>query len=378
MLNRLWKKRDFFTKIDFTIFFLALALSAMGLSVIYSFGTDNSVFFKQLTALFVAIGVFFLASNIDIYFLKNSKFISLLYFIVIGLFILLIAIGSTYSGAQSWFSFGAFTFQPTDLAKLVLVLVLAKYFFKRHIEISRPKHLLISGIYALVIFVFLALQPDFGSAMIVFFIWFAFVILVGIPKKYIFALFVAGALLFAALYNFFFKEYQKERILTFLDPSRDPLGAGYNIAQANIALGSGEFWGRGISEGTQSRLAFLPESDTDFIFSSFGEEWGFIGVIILFTIFTLMIARIVMIAIKGRTNFESLLVSGVAIYFATHFFVHVGVNLGLMPVTGTTMPFMSNGGSHLVVEYFALGLVNAVARTNRSIHREHLKSTDIL
>jgi rod shape determining protein RodA len=137
-------------------------------------------------------------------------------------------------------------------------------------------------------------------------------------------------------------------------------------------------WGKGISAGTQSRLSFLPEADTDFIFSAYGEEWGFIGIIVLFSIFTILIYRLSTTASLGRTNFESLIISGIAIYFFVHFFVHVGINLGIMPVTGTTMPFMSYGGSHLLIEFFALGLVNAVSRTNRNFHRSQLVDTDII
>ncbi len=371
-------KKSFLKNIDFLSFFSAISLSLIGLSIIYSFGGDNGNFIKQAISLAISIIIFFVVSNMNMYFLKNSKFISFLYFGSVFLFILLIILGSSFSGAQSWFSLGFFAFQPTDLAKIILVLVLAKYFFKRHVEISRPKHLFISGTYTGILFILLAMQPDFGSAMIVFFIWFGFIMLVGIPKKYIFALFSVGAVGIFVMYNFVFADYQKERILTFLDPSRDPLGAGYNISQAHIALGSGGVWGKGISAGTQSRLSFLPEADTDFIFSAFGEEWGFVGIIVLFIIFTILIYRIVMVATKGRTNFEALLVSGIAIYLFTHFFVHTGINLGFMPVTGTTMPFMSYGGSHLLIEYFALGLVNAIAATNRDYNRGNLLETDII
>ena len=163
-------KKNLFSHTDFVTFFSAVALSLIGLSVIFSFGESNAAFFKQSISLSIAIVIFFIASNIDIYFLKNSRFISLLYFISVGLFLLLIVLGSAYSGAQSWFSLGFFAFQPTDLSKLVLVFILAKYFYKRHVEISRIRHLFVSGTYAGILFILLAFQPDFGSAMIVFFI----------------------------------------------------------------------------------------------------------------------------------------------------------------------------------------------------------------
>ena len=369
---------SFFKNIDTVSFFSAIFLSIAGLSVIYSFGIDNGAFFKQLVSLGVALIVFFIVSNLNVYFLKNSYFISLLYFLCIFLFLALIPFGSTFSGATSWFSLGFFTFQPTDLAKIVLILVLAKYFFKRHIEISRIRHLFISGIYAFVFVVLLALQPDLGSAMIVFFIWFSFIIVAGIPKKYIITLVSVGFIIFLIMYSFFLAPYQVKRIDTFLNSQLDVLGAGYNSIQANIALGSGGFFGKGVLEGTQSRRSFLPEADTDFVFSAFGEEWGFLGVVILFLVFFILMYRMIMTATKGRTNFESLVILGIVIYFFTHFFIHVGINLGLIPVTGTTMPFMSYGGSHIVMEFLALGLVNAIAKTNRFSHRKDLMETDII
>ncbi len=371
-------KKTFFKNIDFVVFFLATTLSVIGLSLIYSFGGDNSIFVKQSISLGVAIILFFIVSNLDFYFLRNSNFIFALYSFTVFLLIALFFVGSEFSGAKSWFSFGFFAFQPTDLAKIILVLILARYFFKRHIEIKRIKHLFISAIYPLIFFGLLLLQPDFGSAMIIFFIWFLFILVVGIPKKYILFIFSVGAILVFILYNFVFADYQKNRILTFLDPGRDPLGAGYNILQANIALGSGEFWGKGISEGTQSRLEFLPQAETDFIFSAFGEEWGFLGILILFLIFTIIIYRLVNRAILGRSNFESLIIIGIAIYFFVNFVVHTGINLGIMPVTGTVMPFMSYGGSHLLFEFIALGIVNSVARGNRTFHREQLDDVQII
>ena len=369
---------NFLSKIDFILFFLSLSLSIIGLSVIYSFSGNNLLFDKQLISLGVSIIVFFVVSSLDIYFLKNSKFIYLVYFLSVGLLLGLLLSGVAISGAQSWFKLGLFAFQPTDLVKFVLVLLLAKYFYKRHIEISRLKHIFISWFYTFVLFILVALQPDLGSAMIIFFIWFGFILISGIPKKYILAFFILGSIISVLLYNCVLLDYQKKRIDTFMNPGADPLGAGYKIIQANISLGSGEVFGKGIMNGSQARLGFLPESETDFIFSAFAEEWGFIGIVVLFSIFSVLILRIVLIAMNGRTNFESLLVAGIAIYFFSNFFVHVGINLGFLPVTGTTMPFMSYGGSHLLIEYFALGIVVAISRTNRNYSKSDTEDISII
>ena len=378
MIRRNNLLKNFFSNIDYIAFLSALILSLAGMLMVFSPEVSNSGFFKQSLSLSIAVIIFFVISKIDVYFLKNSKFIYFIYSLAILLFLMLPLFGSTFSGATSWFSFGFFSFQPTDFAKIILIILLAKYFHKRHMEISKIKHLIISGLYTFVFVGLLALQPDLGSAIIMVFIWFGFILIAGVPKRYILLLFGLASFCFFIMYSFFLKPYQINRIETFLNPQLDTLGAGYNIIQANIALGNGGFLGKGFLEGTQSRLLFLPEHDTDFIFSSFGEEWGFLGIFVIIVTFLILIYRICSNAINARTNFQSFFIAGIAIYFFTHFFVHVGINLGLMPVTGTTMPFMSKGGSHLIMEFFALGLVNAFAKTNKSFHRGDLKETDII
>ncbi|PID83675.1 hypothetical protein CSB11_00140 [Candidatus Campbellbacteria bacterium] len=364
--------------IDWVSFVSATIISIMGLSVIYSFSGDNSLFQKQLISLCISILFYFLISNINIYFLKHSRFITFLYIFSVGLLLLVFVIGTAFSGAQSWFSLGFFAFQPTDLAKIILVFVLAKYFYKRYVEIENISHLLISGVYSLIIFILLALQPDFGSAMIVFFIWLGFIVFAGVPKRYIFSLFALGLVVFVLAFNFFFADYQKQRIKTFFNPTADVLGSGYNIVQSNIALGSGQVFGKGISYGTQNRLDFLPQENTDFIYSAIGEEWGFVGILVLYVLFLTIFLRLILVAKNGRTNFESLLVFGIALYFFVHFFVHIGINLGFMPVTGTTLPFASYGGSHLLIEFGVLGLVNAISKTNRKIRKDKISAIDII
>ena len=213
------------------------------------------------------------------------------------------------------------------------------------------------------------MQPDFGSAMIIFFIWFGMVLISGLSWRHLFGLIAMGAVTVALLWAFVFADYQKTRIMTFLNPTADLQGAGYNSNQAKIALGSGQLLGKGVGHGTQSRLEFLPEHETDFIFSTFAEEWGFIGVLFLFTFYFLVVSRIVYIGLRGESNFEILFAGGVAVYFIAHFFVHVGINIGVLPVTGTTLPFMSYGGSHLLAEFTALGILMGLARHNRTTHR---------
>jgi rod shape determining protein RodA len=265
-------------------------------------------------------------------------------------------------GAQSRFNLGFFSLQPADPAKLVLIIVLAKYFSKRHELIGDFKHIIISGLYTLVFFGLVFIQPDFGSAIILFFIWFGMVIVSGIRLKHLAIVFLLGALAFGGMWQFAFQDYQKARIMTFLDPLSDIQGSGYNAYQSTIAVGSGQLLGKGIGYGTQSKLQFLPEYETDFIFAAFAEEWGLFGVVMLFALFGLVIWRLLHHAINAATNFERLFATGVAILLVSHFFVHIGMNIGLLPVTGTTVPFLSYGGTHLMTEFLGVGIVMAMSR----------------
>jgi len=239
---------------------------------------------------------------------------------------------------------------------------LAKYFSKRHELIGDFRHIIISGLYALLFFGLVFIQPDFGSAIILFFVWFGMVLVAGIKPKHLAVVFLLGALAFGGMWQFAFQDYQKERIGTFLDPLSDIQGAGYNAYQSTVAVGSGQFIGKGIGYGTQSKLQYLPEYETDFIFAAFAEEWGLLGVIVLFLLFGVVVARLLFHAIGSASNFERLFATGVAILFVSHFFVHIGMNIGLLPVTGTTVPFLSYGGTHLVTEFLGIGIVMAMSR----------------
>ena len=223
--------------------------------------------------------------------------------------------------------------------------------------------------YAMAVFGLVFIQPDFGSAIILFFIWFGMVLVAGIQLRHLLMVFMIGAVAFGAMWLFAFQDYQKARIMTFLDPLSDIQGAGYNAYQSTIAVGSGQVWGKGIGYGTQSKLQFLPEYETDFIFAAFAEEWGLIGVAILFALFGVVIWRLLNFAILGATNFERLFATGIAILITSHFFVHIGMNIGLLPVTGTTIPFMSYGGTHLMTEFIGIGIVMAMSRYTKSRYK---------
>ncbi|MBL4644282.1 MAG: rod shape-determining protein RodA, partial [Candidatus Pacebacteria bacterium] len=296
--------------------------------------------------------------------------ITLLFIITVLLLVAVFIFGDVVKGAQSRFDFGGFAVQPAEYAKLVIIALLAKYFTRRHIEIANVKHILLSGVYAFVLFILILLQPDFGSAIMIFSVWFGMVMVSGISKKHLLSVLIIGMVAIAAMWMFVFADYQKDRIVTFLNPLADIRGTGYNAYQSTIAVGSGRLFGKGIGYGTQSKLQFLPEYETDFIFASFSEEWGFVGVLFLFILFAVLIWRILAHAQLGATNFETLFALGVAILFISHFTVHVGMNIGLLPVTGVTLPFMSYGGSHLLTEFAALGMIMGMSRYSRTVHRD--------
>lgn len=359
-----------FRHLDWTLLFCALGIALLGLVTMNSFTGQSPLFDRQVIWLSVALSVFFAASIVDWRFLRRTGVVVSIYAGLCVLLAALFATGSVFKGAQSWFNLGFAAFQPVDLAKLALIILLAKYFSRRHVEIAHFRHIIVSGVYAFILFALVAVQPDFGSAVIIFLVWLGMVLVSGISLKHLGAVVAVGIIAFSGLWFVGFQDYQKDRVRTFLNPLADIHGAGYNAYQATIAVGSGGLLGKGIGYGTQSKLRFLPEYQTDFIFAAYAEEWGFIGVLILLALFFVLIASLVRAASRGATNFETLFTLGLAVYIIAHFFVHVGINVGLLPVTGTTLPFMSYGGSHLVAEFLGLGIAVGMRRYARATHRE--------
>lgn len=357
---------------DWLLVGASVLLVVFGLITMFSFGETNELFFRQLAWLGVSLVVFFLLAHVDVRIFKDTRVLVVLFGISTLLLLSLFIFGTTVKGATSWLRIGAFTLQPADPVKVVLILMLAKYFSRRHVAIAHIKHILISATYMFVPFVLIFFQPDFGSSMVIIAIWFGMVLASGISKKHLFALLAIGVLLAGCLWAFVFEPYQKARIMSFLHPLEDVRGSGYNAFQSTIAVGSGQFFGKGVGYGTQSRLAFLPEYETDFIFAAFSEEWGFIGAVLVILLFALIIWRVIAIAFHGATNFELLFGVGVAITLATHGIINIGMNIGLLPVSGLTLPFMSYGGSHLMTEFAMLGILMSMRRYNKVGHRDEL------
>lgn len=387
--------------IDWILLFAILPIIAAGLVTMYSFRevpgntcgeepsvsemvsgentclseapSDNLFFSKQLIWLALSLAVFFAGSFIDWRFLRRSDVLFGLFLCGCGLLLLLFLLGTT-RGIHGWFDFGAFSIQPVEPVKLILILILAKYFSRRHIEIAHIRHILISGFYAFILFLLVLLQPDFGGALVIAAIWFGMVMLSGISKKHLLSVLLIGALSGLFLWTYVFKDYQKQRLVTFLHPLTDVRGSGYNASQSMIAVGSGTFLGKGVGLGSQSRLQFLPEYETDFIFAAFAEEWGFVGVTLLLLCYGMLISRILLSAMHGLSNFEILYGLGLAILIMTHVLIHVGMNVGLLPVTGITLPFMSYGGTHLFTLFAGLGILMGMRRYQRTAHKEAMQN----
>ncbi len=350
---------------------IALALSLLGVLTMHPFGSSDLESLAPRQLIWIAIGViaYFACLISDMHILRRTTVIVAGYFVVVLLLVALLVLVDPVQGAKSWFSLGAFSFQPADLAKVVFVALLAKYFSRRHVEMQHPRHVILSGAYAGLIILLVLVQPDLGTAVILGFVWLGMVLVSGISKKHLAIIFMAGAIAAAGLWFFGLHDYQRARIVAFVNPAADIRGTGYNAYQAVVAVGSGELMGKGIGYGTQSKLRFLPEYETDFIFAAFAEEWGFVGIALALLLYGLLLARLLSIARRSATNFDAFFTIGVALVIGAHTFIHAGINLGLLPVTGTTIPFMSYGGSHLLMEFASLGIVASLARHGRSAPR---------
>lgn len=348
--------------VDWYLFIPAFLISLAGLATMNLLSGENYFFVRQGFWLLISIIVFFIATSIDWRFLRQRNVVVPIFGFIVVLLTILLVTGEVTRGVQSWFQFGFLAFQPSDPAKIAIILMLAKYFSRRHIEIKNVRHILISGFYALIVSLLIFLQPDFGGAVIVAAIWLGMVLVSGISKKHLAFLGILAIVGAAILWMFVFAPYQKDRIVSFIHPLSDIHGAGYNAYQSTIAVGSGELLGKGIGQGSQSKLRFLPEYETDFIFAAFVEEWGFIGGVVLLSLFLILLLRIISNTEYAATNFESFFGIGIALLLFVQLSIHASMNMGLLPVTGITFPFMSYGGSHLLTEWIVLGILSSMNR----------------
>lgn len=355
---------------DWTLLVPALTLSLLGILTMHTFGQGVSLAPRQLLWLLVGTVAFLILAHIDVRFIRRTPVVLALYGVSLVLLALLLVIAHPVLGAKAWFSLGPISFQPADLAKFALIAILAKYLSRRHVAIADWRYVLVSGAYAAIPTFLILVEPDLGNAIIFGTLWLAMMLVSGVSYKQLAAILFIALIGAAALWFGGLKPYQRTRLLSFVNPAADVHGAGYNAYQARIAVGSGELFGKGVGYGTQSKLRFLPEYQTDFIFAAFAEEWGFVGIVLLLILYGLLLARLAELARQAATNFDAFFTLGVLILLAAHVVIHSGINLGLLPVTGTTIPFMSSGGSHLVLEFGMLGVVASLARHGRAIRAD--------
>ncbi|MBI3802359.1 MAG: rod shape-determining protein RodA [Nitrospirae bacterium] len=349
---------------DWLLFVVVILILGMGVLSIYSVtfapaAMRTPLYIKQVYWIVLGWVVFLVMAWIDYH--EIARFAYPIYAVTVVLLLAVLVMGRSAQGAQRWLSLGFMSIQPSELAKISLLLVSAKYFSdyypKRGLNF---RQLLLPG--GLVLFPMLLIlkQPDLGTALAVSSVFFAMVLVIGFRSKFLIYSSLLSLMMFPFLWQFFWnhlKDYQRERLRTFIDPTNDPMGTGYHIIQSKIAVGSGGLFGKGLFGGTQSQLKFLPESHTDFIFSVFSEEWGFVGIVVLFVLFFFLVLWGIEIAYKAKDALGSLLAVGVVGLISFYFLVNVGMTLGVMPVVGVPLPLMSYGGTSMVTTMGLLGLL---------------------
>ena len=355
-----------FQSLDLPLVLCTLAALAMGVALVFS-ATNGDKDFAIRQAAFGIVGLILMfgISRFDYRFLES--FVVPIYLLSVALLGVVLVIGHVEGGSQRWINLGVFPLQPSELAKLMLVIVLAKLLSSHKEDLRKPRWFIAAGIITAIPMALVLEQPDLGTAMMLGAVFLGMTIAAGVPlRTYLVAALLAGPALYL-FWNYFMHSYQRDRLLIFLDPQSDPTVGGYNIIQSRIAVGSGGWFGEGYMAGHQSQLAFLKVRYSDFIFSVIGEEFGFIGSLAICAVLFILVWRCLSVANRSQDDFACLLAVGVAVWIGMQVFVNVGMNIGLMPVTGIPLPFISYGGSALISMFLGLGLVQSVALRSNPI-----------
>jgi rod shape determining protein RodA len=350
--------------------FILLCFAALNiLSLICIFSALNQggilergqIFHRQIMWITVSWVALWIVSHINYRLYYDAAYIFFGFNIL--LLIAVDAMGATAMGAQRWLSFGGLNFQPSELCKVATIFLMARLFSRPDAQgffkgVLHP--LVLVAIASLLIFK----QPDLGTALVVFFLFFAMGMASKLKKRYFVLLIAAGMMVFPFAWHTL-KDYQKKRLIVFVNPNTDPLGAGYNIIQSKIAIGSGQLFGKGFLSGTQNQFNFMPERHTDFIFTVLAEEWGFLGGLLLLTIYWILLNKALDIATFAKDEFGRLITIGITLLFFIHVFVNMGMTLGILPVVGIPLIFMSYGGSNLLINSMLIGILMNIHRQSR-------------
>ena len=341
---------------DWWLFVSAVLLVALGLAAIYSIdlsrGSTLTYFKKQALAAGIGITLLLFISMFQHTVWRYSA--KWWYGASLVILTAVLIFGKTIRGTTGWFTMAGFSFQPVEVAKVSIVLMLAAIIARFGSEFKRPLFFFGTGIFTFLLFALVMMQPDLGSALLLGMVWFGLMWLVGARKLYM-GLFIAIVLVIGTLgWMFFMEDYQRARIATFINPEKDPLGSGYNITQSIIAVGAGKWF------GSQSQLRFLPEAQTDFIFSVIAEELGLAGVVVLLTLFGVLFFRLLSLAAEAKDSFHAAAISGALVLIFSQFFINIGAGIGILPITGVTLPFVSYGGSSLVMSMAFIGIIESM------------------
>jgi rod shape determining protein RodA len=348
-------------RMDWVLAVSAVLLVLIGLLFIFNSSNGLLNFKKQIIFFIIGLFLMLLFSFVDYrIFRENSYLILLIYLLSILALSGLFLFAPEIRGTKAWYKIFSISIDPIEFTKIALIILLAKYFSMRHVEMYSFKHIIFSGIYILIPSLLAFFQPNLGSVLILLSIWIIVLFISGIKIKQFSSLMMLFILILSLGWSFFLHDYQKDRISSFLFPDSNLLSMGWSQNQSKIAIGSGEILGKGIGNGSQSHYGFLPEAHTDFIFASIAEETGFVGVSILFLIYIVLINRLLNICSKSSSNFPRLLVVGFAALLVVQIFINVGMNLGILPVIGISLPFVSYGGSGLIALFLGLGIIESV------------------
>lgn len=350
--------------VDPFLLFLLFILAATSLFILYSAGGENiPMIVNQGIRLFAGLVVMIIFAQIPPH--RYYQWAPWIFGIAVVLLVLVLVFGSVYQGGRRWLGFGSIRFQPSEIMKLAMPMMLA-WFMSRHILPPRIGPLLFCVILITIPVILIAKQPDLGTAILVAASALSVLFFAGTQWRLIISVVLSGAAMAPILWHFFLHEYQKTRVLTFINPERDPLGSGYHIIQSKIAIGSGGMFGKGYMEGTQSHLSFLPAHTTDFIFAVSGEELGFIGCVLIVALFLIIFGRCLFISIKAQNTFTRLLAGSLALTFMISAFVNMGMVIGILPVVGIPLPLISYGGSSMITFMASFGMLMSI-HTHRKL-----------
>ena len=354
--------KRFLKRIDYPLLVASLAIIIYSLIIISSathINTpgDDRFWYVQRQGLFSILNIALAALFLNFDYRGLQQYGKKLYIFNLVMLLAVMFFGHAALGAQRWIQLGPISIQPSEFSKLIMIICMASVLEAKVGDLNRLRDLIPIAAYIGIPFVLVLKQPDLGTSLVFMAIFFGMVIACGIPWKYLIGVIIAGIASFPILWNFVLKDYQKMRLTVFLDPNVDPLGSGYHIIQSKIAIGSGLLFGKGIFQGTQSQLNFLPENHTDFIFAVVGEEFGFIGAVILLFLYLIVFWRGILIAKRAGDMFGRLLAVGITSMLAFHVLVNVGMTTGIMPVTGIPLPLMSYGVSALTTNILAIAIL---------------------